>query len=93
MSTLREALAKTYARVNSQNMTKHFQMAVHKDVRKGIIEEQAPSRWSQTDRNPPAFIAKLAFCQEHTVRSLFTRGVTQAMNIVTLGSTELRADC
>ncbi|HET8709181.1 MAG TPA: polyribonucleotide nucleotidyltransferase [Candidatus Saccharimonadales bacterium] len=60
-----------------------FQMAVHKDVRKGIIEENIrPDGRELTEIRPLS--SEVGFLPRAHGSSLFTRGVTQGMNIVTL---------
>jgi polyribonucleotide nucleotidyltransferase len=60
-----------------------FQMAVHADVRKGIVEEQIrPDGRKMTQIRPLS--SDIGFLPRAHGSSLFTRGVTQAMNIVTL---------
>lgn len=60
-----------------------FQMAVHADVRKGIVEEQVrPDGRSMTQIRPLS--SETGFLPRAHGSSIFTRGVTQAMNIVTL---------
>ena len=60
-----------------------FQMAVHADVRKGIIDEQLrPDGRSMTQVRPLS--SETGFLPRAHGSSIFTRGVTQAMNIVTL---------
>jgi len=60
-----------------------FQLSVHADVRKGIVEEQIrPDGRKMTDIRPLS--SEIGFLPRAHGSSLFTRGVTQAMNIVTL---------
>ncbi len=60
-----------------------FQMAVHADVRRGIVEEQVrPDGRSMTQVRPLS--SEIGFLPRAHGSSIFTRGVTQAMNIVTL---------
>lgn len=60
-----------------------FQMAVHADVRKGIVEEQVrPDGRSMTQIR--LLSSETGFLPRAHGSSLFTRGVTQAMNVVTL---------
>lgn len=60
-----------------------FQMAVHADVRRGIIDEQTrPDGRTMTEIRPLS--SEIGFLPRAHGSSLFTRGVTQAMNIVTL---------
>ncbi|MCA9326101.1 polyribonucleotide nucleotidyltransferase [Candidatus Saccharibacteria bacterium] len=63
-----------------------FDMAVHKDVRKGIIEKGLrPDGRKLTEIRPLS--SEVGFLPRAHGSSLFTRGVTQAMNIVTLAPT------
>jgi polyribonucleotide nucleotidyltransferase len=60
-----------------------FDMAVHKDVRAGILEEGVrPDGRKLTEIRPLS--SEVGFLPRAHGSSLFTRGVTQAMNIVTL---------
>ncbi len=60
-----------------------FQMAVHKDVRKGIVEDKVrPDGRSLTEVRPLS--SEVGLLPRAHGSSLFTRGVTQALNIVTL---------
>ena len=60
-----------------------FQMTVHVDVRKGIVSEQVrPDGRKMTEIRPLS--SEIGFLPRAHGSSLFTRGVTQAMNIVTL---------
>ncbi|HEX5447652.1 MAG TPA: polyribonucleotide nucleotidyltransferase [Candidatus Saccharimonadales bacterium] len=60
-----------------------FEMAVHKDVRKGILEEGVrPDGRELTEIRPLS--SEVGFLPRAHGSSLFTRGVTQGMNIVTL---------
>ncbi|HVS58371.1 MAG TPA: polyribonucleotide nucleotidyltransferase [Candidatus Saccharimonadales bacterium] len=60
-----------------------FQMAVHKDVRKGIVEHQLrPDGRQLTEIRPLS--SEVGFLPRAHGSALFTRGVTQGMNIVTL---------
>ncbi|HEX5394777.1 MAG TPA: polyribonucleotide nucleotidyltransferase [Candidatus Saccharimonadales bacterium] len=60
-----------------------FDMAVHKDVRKGILEENVrPDGRKLTEIRPLS--SEVGFLPRAHGSSLFTRGVTQAMNVVTL---------
>ncbi len=60
-----------------------FTMAVHKDVRKGIVEHQTRPDGRKLDEIRPLSSEVDILPRAHG-SSLFTRGVTQAMNIVTL---------
>ena len=60
-----------------------FGMAVHKDVRHGILDEEIrPDGRKLTEIR--ALSSEVGFLPRAHGSSLFTRGVTQAMNIVTL---------
>lgn len=60
-----------------------FTVALHKDVRKGIVEEQVRPDGRKLDEIRP-LSSEVGFLPRAHGSSLFTRGVTQAMNIVTL---------
>ncbi|HET9174573.1 MAG TPA: polyribonucleotide nucleotidyltransferase [Candidatus Saccharimonadales bacterium] len=60
-----------------------FTMAVHKDVRKGIIETQIRPDGRTLDEVRP-LSSEVSLLPRAHGSSLFTRGVTQALNIVTL---------
>jgi len=63
-----------------------FQMALHKDVRKGIVEHQIrPDGRKLTEVRPLS--SEIGLLPRAHGSSLFTRGVTQALNIVTLAPT------
>lgn len=60
-----------------------FTMALHKDVRKGIIEESVrPDGRKLTEIRPLS--SEVGLLPRAHGSSLFTRGVTQALNVVTL---------
>lgn len=60
-----------------------FTMALHKDVRNGIVEDNArPDGRKLTEIRPLS--SEVGFLPRAHGSSLFTRGVTQGMNIVTL---------
>lgn len=60
-----------------------FTLALHKDVRKGIVEHQTrPDGRKLTEVRPLS--SEVGFLPRAHGSSLFTRGVTQGMNIVTL---------
>lgn len=60
-----------------------FTMALHKDVRKGIIIDQTrPDGRKLTEIRPLS--SEVGFLPRAHGSSLFTRGMTQAMNIITL---------
>ncbi|HVX48054.1 MAG TPA: polyribonucleotide nucleotidyltransferase [Candidatus Saccharimonadales bacterium] len=60
-----------------------FQVALHKDVRKGIVEDNLRPDGRKMDEVRPLSSETGLLPRAHG-SSLFTRGVTQAMNIVTL---------
>jgi polyribonucleotide nucleotidyltransferase len=60
-----------------------FQMAVHKDVRDGILNENTRPDGRQTAEIRP-LSSEVGILPRTHGSSLFTRGVTQALNIVTL---------
>jgi polyribonucleotide nucleotidyltransferase len=60
-----------------------FQMSLHKDVRKGIIEDNVrPDGRKTTEIRPLS--SEVGLLPRAHGSSIFTRGMTQAMNIVTL---------
>jgi len=60
-----------------------FQMALHKDVRQGIVEDNTrPDGRSLTDIRPLS--SEVGVLPRTHGSSIFTRGMTQALNIVTL---------
>lgn len=60
-----------------------FTLAVHKEVRRGIIEDGERPDGRKLDEIRP-LSSEIGFLPRTHGSSLFTRGVTQAMNIVTL---------
>lgn len=78
-----EALGEeAYAEVKG-DYAEAFQMSVHADVRRGIVETQTrPDGRKMTEIRPLS--SEVGFLPRAHGSSLFTRGVTQAMNIVTL---------
>ncbi len=65
-----------------------FQMALHKDVRKGIVDDNVrPDGRKMNEIRPLS--SEIGFLPRAHGSSLFTRGATQAMNIVTLAPTSL----
>lgn len=63
-----------------------FTMALHKDVREGIVKEQLRPDGRALDEIRP-LSSEVSFLPRAHGSSLFTRGVTQAMNIVTIAPT------
>jgi polyribonucleotide nucleotidyltransferase len=60
-----------------------FQMALHKDVRQGIIEDNSrPDGRSLTEIRPLS--SEIGILPRAHGSSIFTRGMTQALNIITL---------
>lgn len=60
-----------------------FTMALHKDVRRGIVQDQTRPDGRKLDEIRP-LSSEVGILPRTHGSSLFTRGVTQAMNIVTL---------
>ena len=60
-----------------------FELAVHKEVRRGIVEEGTRPDGRKLDEVRP-LSSQVGILPRTHGSSLFTRGVTQAMNIVTL---------
>lgn len=77
-----EEVGETFDEVKNE-YNEAFDLAIHKDVRKGIVE-----RGVRPDGRKPNEIRTLSsevgFLPRAHGSSLFTRGITQAMNIVTL---------
>ena len=63
-----------------------FQMALHKDVRKGIVEDNIRPDGRKMDEIRP-LSSEISLLPRAHGSSLFTRGVTQALNVVTLAPT------
>jgi polyribonucleotide nucleotidyltransferase len=65
------------------NYDEAFQMALHKDVRKGIVEDDVrPDGRKMTEVRPLS--SEIGLLPRAHGSSIFTRGLTQAFNIVTL---------
>lgn len=77
-----EKAGEAYAELKNE-YDEAFTMALHKDVRKGIIEEQVRPDGRALDEIRPLSSEVDLLPRAHG-SSLFTRGVTQALNIVTL---------
>lgn len=78
-----EKLGDDYAGEVRTQYDEAFQMAIHKDVRKGIVEEGIrPDGRKLTDIRPLS--SEVGFLPRAHGSSLFTRGMTQGMNIVTV---------
>ena len=68
---------------HKQDYDDAFTLSVHKDVRQGIIQDQErPDGRKLTEIRPLS--SEVGFLPRAHGSSLFTRGITQAMNIVTL---------
>ena len=81
-AAMAEKLGDEYAAVRGE-YDEAFTMALHKDVRKGIVEEQVRPDGRKLDEIRP-LSSEVGFLPRAHGSSLFTRGMTQAMNIVTL---------
>lgn len=83
---MREYFAETVGETFPEQQSEYdeaFQMAVHADVRKGIISEQLrPDGRKTTEIRQLS--SETGFLPRAHGSSLFTRGMTQAMNIITL---------
>lgn len=66
-----------------QDYDEAFTLALHKDVRKGIVEERKRPDGRELDEIRP-LSSEVSLLPRAHGSSLFTRGVTQALNIVTL---------
>lgn len=77
-----EQLGESYDELRSE-YDEAFTTALHKDVRRGIVEERVrPDGRQLTEIRPLS--SEVGFLPRAHGSSLFTRGVTQGMNIVTL---------
>ncbi len=77
-----EQLGEDYASVRGE-YEEAFTMALHKDVRKGIVEHQLRPDGRKLDEIRP-LSSEVGILPRAHGSSIFTRGVTQGMNIVTL---------
>ncbi len=77
-----EKLGEVFADVKN-DYDEAFNMAIHKDVRAGIINDQTRPDGRKLDEVRP-LSSEVGFLPRAHGSALFTRGVTQAMNIVTL---------
>jgi polyribonucleotide nucleotidyltransferase len=77
-----EKLGDDYADLKDE-YAEAFQMAVHKDVRKGIVNDNARPDGRKLNEIRPLSSETGILPRAHG-SSLFTRGMTQALNIVTL---------
>lgn len=87
---LREEMEEAFADKHGENWEAFkndyldaFQLAMHKDVRKGIVEHQARPDGRKLEEIRP-LSSEVGILPRAHGSSLFTRGMTQAMNIVTL---------
>jgi polyribonucleotide nucleotidyltransferase len=77
-----EKIGEDYATMRTE-YDEAFQMALHKDVRKGIVEDNVrPDGRKLTEIRPLS--SEVGLLPRAHGSSLFTRGVTQGLNIVTL---------
>ena len=77
-----EKLGESYDELRPQ-YDEAFTLAIHKDVRRGIVEDKVrPDGRQLTEIRPLS--SEVGFLPRAHGSSLFTRGVTQGMNIVTL---------
>lgn len=82
-SSMEEKFGEEYVGKLRSDYDEAFVMALHKDVRKGIVAEQLrPDGRKLTDIR--TLSSEVGFLPRAHGSSLFTRGVTQAMNVVTL---------
>ena len=77
-----EKLGETYDELK-KDYDEAFTMAVHKDVRKGIVEDNERPDGRALDEVRP-LSSEISLLPRAHGSSLFTRGVTQALNVVTL---------
>jgi polyribonucleotide nucleotidyltransferase len=77
-----EKIGDTYADLRD-DYDEAFTMALHKDVRKGIVEDSTRPDGRKLDEIRP-LSSEVGLLPRAHGSSLFTRGVTQGMNIVTL---------
>jgi polyribonucleotide nucleotidyltransferase len=77
-----EELGDEYEQVKSE-YSDAFTTSLHKDARRGIVEKQLRPDGRKLDEIRP-LSSEVGFLPRAHGSSLFTRGVTQAMNIVTL---------
>lgn len=82
MAYFEEKLGEDFA-AKRQEYDDAFTLALHKDVRKGIVEDEVrPDGRKLTEVRPLS--SEVGFLPRAHGSSLFTRGVTQGMNIITL---------
>ncbi|MEO6760936.1 MAG: polyribonucleotide nucleotidyltransferase [Candidatus Saccharimonadales bacterium] len=77
-----EEIGEDYATLRTK-YDEAFQMALHKDVRKGIIDDDVRPDGRKLDEIRP-LSSEVGLLPRAHGSSIFTRGVTQGMNIVTL---------
>lgn len=80
---MREKLGEDEYKALYDEYDEAFTMALHKDVRKGIVEDQLRPDGRKLDEIRPLSSEVGVLPRTHG-SSIFTRGVTQGMNIVTL---------
>ena len=78
-----EKLGEDYTKELRDEYDEAFTMALHKDVRRGIVEEQTRPDGRKLDE-VRVLSSEVGVLPRTHGSSIFTRGVTQAMNIVTL---------
>jgi len=93
IQNLREEFEAAFAEKLTDNWTANrseyfeaFQSALHKDVRKGIVEQNVRPDGRKLDEIRP-LESEVGLLPRAHGSSIFTRGLTQAFNIVTLAST------
>ncbi len=90
ISELRDSFHEAFAEKHGEDYEEHksvydeaFTMALHKDVRKGIVESSTRPDGRKLNEIRP-LSSEVGILPRTHGSSLFTRGMTQAMNIVTL---------
>jgi polyribonucleotide nucleotidyltransferase len=94
VATLRDAMHDEFAKEMGEDehsalrseYDEAFQVSLHKDVRQGIIEENTRPDGRKLNEIRP-LSSEVGLLPRAHGSSLFTRGMTQALNIVTLAST------
>lgn len=79
----RKALGEEEFESQKADYDESFQMAVHKDVREGILKDGIRPDGRKLDEIRP-LSSEVGFLPRAHGSSLFTRGMTQALNVVTL---------
>ena len=83
-AAMRQKIGETeYTKELQDEYDEAFTLALHKDVRRGIVEESLRPDGRKLDEIRP-LSSEVGFLPRAHGSSLFTRGVTQGMNIVTL---------